>query len=707
MKTSDAFREAGAYFLAAHYDCPSPNPTLKFAEGMRAALALTEVSLDPARFFAPVEWFNGLGVWVPEIPEAKEYWQAYDINHLLPAALDDEGKALFAFTGFGQYQHLFSSWQGHATLDYATIVQSGLPAYRERIQRGLSKAHSAEEADFFQALTIVMSGIDTVLLRFADAAQQQAAISDANLYLPRMAAGMRQLLAGPPRDFYEALLFVHLMNALDGYDDVGRLDQYLYPFYARDIADGSLSAEEAEMLLADVFDLWGSHGHWQIVVGGADAQGHDVTNALTHVILKARAHVKRTHPSVSVRLSDEAPAELMDSALELLSAGVGQPAFYHDALYQHALRQLGVAPEDAAEFVFGGCSETHIAGKSSARDAFFNLAKALEAVFYNGCVAADGPRFGVDTGPLGDLTTFDAFLDAYRRQVEYLITTFVRYRNTMQQILAGVQPGLIRSIFIDGSIEAGVCHCAGGSKYDYGMIDVYGIPNVANALYAIRQLVYEEQRVSLENLVGALSRNFAGEEELRQWCLQAAKYGNDDDAVDAIAAIVGGHVFDYVLQQRMWQGDGYYAFCASAPGQHIHFGKTTGATPDGRLAGTPLANSMGAMQGTDLHGPTALLSSVAKLPLWKCVGSPVVNINVSPQLFNRDHRRTVPSLIKTFFDLGGMQLQVNVIDKQTLIDAIEHPENHRALIVRVSGYAARFTELAPDFQQEILSRTIH
>ena len=711
-RRAEDFRAAGAYFLAGHADCLSFSPLLKYAEGMREAMTRATLRLDPARFFAPVGYIEGLCPWVPEMPEAWEYWKAYDVGQRLPDALDDEGKAIFAVNGFGKYQHHFSAWQGHATPDYVTLVHAGLPVYREKIARGLQKAQkeqSAQQEEFFQALTIVMGAVESVAMRHADAAEGLAATvgTDARLRLLRLAAGLRQLLAGPPRDFYEALLYVHFINAIDGFDNVGRLDQYLYPFYASDLAGGTLTAEEANALLVDALDIWGANDHWQVVVGGADAQGRDVSNPLTYAILRARGHVKRPKPSVSLRLADDAPPTLLDSALALLAEGVGQPAFYHDALYQHAFRQLGVNADEAVEFVLGGCTEAHIAGKSAARDAFFNLAKALEAVCYNGRVAADGLRFGMETGPLEALTTFDAFFAAYRQQAEYLMASFVRCRNQVQQLVAELQPALIRSIFVAGSIESGVCNSAGGSVYDYGMVDIYGIPNVANALYAIRRLVYDEQSVSLVTLVDALSRNFAGEEALRQRCLRLPKYGNDHEEVDAIAAMVGEHAFSYVLQQRIWQGDGYYAFCASAPGQHIYFGKTTGATPDGRLAETPLANSMGAMQGTDRHGPTALLRSVAKLPLWKCTGTPVVNISISPQLFNAEQRGAMASLIKSYFDLGGMQLQINVTDKQTLREAMQHPEAHQALIVRVSGYAARFTELSPDLQEEIVSRTVH
>jgi len=690
---------------------------LKYAAGLWEELTHTPVSIDPDRCLAPVGrlvknvGFNGM-VELPDTPEVREYWRAYDFNQLLPEALDAEGKEIFAVNAFSTFQHLFNPWQGHATLDYATIVQSGLTWYHGRIHQALLKAqqaHAEQEVEFFQALTVVMAGIEAAAQRYASTAAELASTitAEGNPQLHRLAKGLRQLLAGPPRDFFEALLFVHFMNAVDGYDNVGRLDQYLHPFYVRDIANGSLTTEEAETLLAEAFDLWDSHGHWQVVVGGADADGRDVSNALTHLILKARGRVKRTKPSVSLRLARGSPPALLDSALALLAQGVGQPAFYNDDLYQHALRQIGVKAEDAAEFVLGGCTETHIAGKSAARDAFFNLTKALEAVFYNGRVSPDGPRFGIETGPLQDLSTFASFLGAYRKQVEYLIDVFVRQRNQVQRIIAKYQPALIRSIFISGSIESGVSNSAGGSEYDYGMIDMYGLPNVVNSLFAIRRLVYEEKRVSLATLVHALSLDFHGYEVLRNLCLRLPKFGNDDAGVDAIAADVGEHAFAYVLRQRLWNGDGYYAFCASGGAEHVGLGRTTGATPDGRLAGTPLANSMGAMQGTDLKGPTAMLKSVAKMPLWKCTGSPVVNLSIGPELLAKEQRGAVAALIRTFFQLGGMQLQITVTDKDTLLDAMRHPESHHSLIVRVSGYSARFTELPAGVQAEILSRTIH
>ena len=722
-------RDAGAYFLAGHADSPSASPMVKYAEGLREMLARAPLNLDVDRPLAPsgrlVEdplspIFNGLVRVSLESPLGSErpvdgfgdYWKAYDVDRQVEEALDAEGREIFAVNGQDRYQHLFSSWQGHATVDFAALLQRGLPWYRDRIRRGLEEAENAgeeERREFFLALETVMSGIETVVQRYAAACADGAADSRGARHdgMSRLAGAFRKYQAGPPRDFFEALQLVHLMNAVDGYDNVGRLDQHLYPFYARDVNRGTLTPDRAEALLAEAFDIWGSQNHWQVVVGGTDREGRDASNDLTGLILAARGRVDRPKPSVSVRLSEESPAGLLESALDLLAKGLGQPALYNNDLYIRAFQQIGVPAEAATEFVFGGCSETHIGGRSAARDSFFNLAKALEAVFYNGRVSSDGPSFGVETGPPEDLRSFEEFVAAYRRQVEYLIDTFVRCRNHVQRVVARLQPALVRSIFVSGCLESGRSNSAGGSEYDYGMIDVYGIPNVANSLLAVRRLVYEDQALPMVGLVHALRDNFRGHEEVRAWCRRLPKYGNDQEEVDGIAAEVAGHAFEHVLRQRIWNGDGYYAFCASAPGAHVMFGKTTGATPDGRLAGTPLANSVGAMQGTDLNGPTAMLKSASKLPLSRCVGTPVVNLSIRPELLLGSDRETVAELVRTFFRLGGMQLQVSLVDRAVLLDALEHPEAHPSLMVRVSGYSARFTELSPDLQQEILERTVH
>ena len=723
-------RQTGAHFIAGHFDCPSPSPMLKYAAGVCEVLTSDPLCIDPARRLAPVDrlirWpgpmFNGLVQFNlvecqrrPQWREFAQYWREYDVDYQVEQALDAQGRRIFAFNGFSTYQHLFSVWQGHATLDYRTIVREGLPWYRQQIDKRLQTPHGAAtsgdagQREFFLAVSTVMSGVEAVLQRYAKACEEYAGTgAEGNRGAMRdLAAGFRQFLVGPPRGFFEALLLVHFMNALDGFDNVGRLDQYLHPFYIKDIRSGVLSEDQAQDLLVETFDIWGACDHWQVVVGGTDRDGKDASNELTRLILKARARVRRPKPSVSLRWSTKSPPDLLEAAMDLLAQGVGQPALYNDDLYIDAWQRIGVPHEDAVEFVFGGCSETHIAGKSAARDAFLNIVKAMEAVFYDGRVSRDGPRFGLQTGPPEQLPTFEAFLAAYKRQAQYLVDTFVRYRNVAQEVIARCHPALVRSIFVQGCLESGVSNTAGGSKYDYGMIDVYGLPNVANSLLAVRRLVYDQNRASMAELADALATNFEGRPDLRAVCLDLPKYGNDLDEVDAIAADIAEHLFEHILRQRIWNGDGYYAFCASSPGAHVMFGQTTGATPDGRLAGTPLANSMGPMQGTDLRGPTAMLKSVAKLPLWKCLGTPVVNLSVRPDLVAGGQRHAVTALVRSFFAMGGMQLQLNIVERDTLIDAMKRPQEHRSLIVRVSGFSARFTDLPAELQEEIVSRTVH
>jgi len=722
-------REAGAYFLAGHADCPNSSPTIKYASGLHELLANSPLSIDANRELAPVgrlttdPWspaFNGLvpapqdrpANGRPALTGLADYWRQYDISHAVEQTLDAEGKRVFSVIEPTFYQGMFSWWQGHATLDYRTILRHGLPWYQERILRGLEEAERTgpeERQELFQALATTVDGVMALIRRYASECEDRATTTQGHgqARLRRLAGAFEQFLAGPPRGFFEALELVHFTNALDGYDNVGRLDQYLLPYYRQDAESGTVTPDRAAGLLADAFDIWGSCFHWQVVIGGTDQDGEDAANELTELILTARGTVKRTQPSVSVRLSARSPEALLDGALGLLEKGLGQPAMYNDDLYIHAFEQIGVPREAATEFVLGGCSECHIGGRSAARDAFFNLTKALEAVFYNGRISSEGPVFGPATGDPQSLRTFEEFFAAYKRQAEYLIDTFVHYRDHVQRTVARLQPALIRSIFVSGCLDSGRSNSAGGSEFDYGLIDVYGIPNVGNSLMAVKKLVYEDQRLSLSELVHALRSDFQGHEKLHAWCRELPQYGNDEDDVDRMTAQVADHAFDRVLQQRRWNGDGYYAVCASAPGMHVDFGKTTGPTPDGRLAGTPLANSMGPMQGTDGRGPTAMLNSVSKLPLWKCVGTPVLNLSLRPELLRPQQRETAVSLIRTFFRRGGMQLQISAVDKSTLLDAIEHPERHSSLIVRVAGYAARFTELSRELQEEVVSRTVH
>lgn len=697
----------GEYFLAGHVACKSKKPMIKTAKGLYELFANTPLLIDPTRSISPCGSLRS-GAYCPIFNGQVLINHEMLSNSLLKIHSGKEVNAIQkVLTEYWDQYNLHTMWQGHGTLDYPTILQRGLPFYRKKIQDKLcanEKAGNHKKSDFFQAISIVMQGIDCLIERYVnecDRLLKEAEPQDIPR-LQRLQESFRQMATGTPRNFYEAVQFTHFFNAVDGFDNAGRMDQYLLPYFRDDIENGQLDEKTAEDLLTEMFDIWGSVTFWNIVIGGTTPEGNDSSNELTFIILKARGRVDRPNPNLSLRLSPESPDELFEAAFDTLLQGQGQPAIYNNDLYVQTLKKIGIPQEDAVEFVFGGCSETHITGKSSIRDDVLNVVTPLLQTFDSKNVTSET----TSPSPSEKPSDFNDFFDNYKQNLREVIDAHVTRRNTTQKYIAENQPALVRSIFVTGCIEKEMNYSEGGALYNHGMIDIYGIPNAANSLYVIKKLVYEEQKVSLSAFHNALISNFSGYEDLRKICLDQPRYGNDIDTVDSLAKEVSDYIFSYIQEHKIWNGDIFYGFCASSPGQYVSLGKDTGATPDGRLAGTPLANSMGPVQGTDLHGPTATLNSVTKLDLSKAIGTPVINLSFTKKMFlERCH--AVTALIRTFFQKGGMQLQFNIVDKGTLIDALKQPENYGNLIVRVSGYSAYFTRLPKAIKEELIERTFH
>lgn len=729
------------YFLAGHMGCDEETPIMKYASGLYNTYKHVPILIDEGADLAPVGRMfrsayckvicNGSVELEDPLAEAKklkyddervtaviqrskEYWREYDVLEALKSTFNDEDKAIFAVNDVGRYQYFFSTWQGHATLDYRGILAGGLAGYKSRIDEKLRSLDSSlpdhdKKREFYRALQIVMEGIELLVRRYADECERlsrELAPGDAGLArLQRLAGFFRNVLTGAPRDFFAAVECLHFFYVFDGWDNAGRIDQLLCPFYEKDLKAGKVDEKRAEELLYQLFHLWGQGGCWNMRIGGQKADGSDAANDLTRIVMNARKRVHLPKPSLSFSVTSTTPDELLKKAFEVMRAGVGQPALYNDELYVNTLESMGAPRADAVEYSFGGCTETHIAGKGSIRDSFVSVAKCLELVLYNGRVSKGGEKFGPQTGDPAGFRNFAEFFSAYKRQVEYLIYTFVNYRNRIQEITARLQPALFRSIFVEASIEKGLSNSEGGAVYNHGLVDVFGIPNTANSLFAIKKLVYDDKRLSMGQLIEALDKNFEGFEDIRRLCRAQHKYGNDCDDVDEIAREVADHVFRYIQKHKIWKGGIYYAFCAS--NFHGSFGQSTGATPDGRLAGTPLADSMGPVQGTDTHGPTAMINSVTKLDLSAAIGTPVVNIRFTRQHFDEGQDDNLVALVRTYLKRGGMQLQFNIINRDTLFDAIEHPENYGDLIVRVAGYCDYFNNLPLELRKEMAERTAH
>ena len=728
----DKIKKMGEYFIAGHIACKSPEAIIKYAWGIREFFCNCDLLIDKSYNFAPMDsfrkdmcyvpYFNGMIIFAEWqfrkykendkekckiINQIQEYWKDYEVQRAVLESISDEERKL---NTINHGQGFFSDWQGHATLDFAHIVDVGFIDYKKRVLDKKSRLSSSDTKTqlFCEALLIVLEGIEKLIKRYIKEYKKilSSGTEDDLLHIQRLKEAFQQMLIGPPRNFFESLQFTHFFNAVDGFDDIGRLDQYLWPFYKADREKNIIVPSEAESLFAELFTIWGRNSHWQVVVGGLTADREDAANELTMIIMNARHHINLPNPNLSLRVSEKTPDKFLLKACELLGDGVAHPALYNEEGYTAGLEAIGIPHKDACEFTLGGCTETHIAGKGAIRDAISNGLTAIEMALYNGHLK-DGTEFGLKTGDPADFKTFEEFLEAYKCQIEYIIDTHVLYRNKTQEKTAALQPALIRSLFIEDCIEKGLSHSEGGAMYNYGMLDIYGVPNVINSLFAIKTLVFDQRIVSMQDLIAALHVNFQGYEKIRTLCLEQHKYGNDYDDVDIMAKEVSAHAFGHLHKHKLWNGGIYYGFCATAPGAHMFLGELTGATPDGRLDGSPLANSMGAVQGTDANGPLSMFNSVTKLDLSTIIGTPVLNVSFTKKMFDPENRARMCALIRTYFKRGGMQLQLSVVDKDTLYEAMEYPEKHKDIFVRVSGFCARFIDLEHKFQKEIISRTIH
>ncbi len=516
----------------------------------------------------------------------------------------------------------------------------------------------------------------------------------------------------PARTFYEGLLAVNLAWMLDGCDSIGRLDQVLGHLYEADLASGELTAERAVGLIDEVFDNFEIFNGWNLQIGGWTPEQADGTNELTMAIIAAcgRNHFRR--PNVALRVTSQTPDTAVVEALRALRDGSGRPALYNDDLYVKTLREMdmGLTDADATEIGFGGCTETMIAGLSNvgSLEGEVNLAKALELALYDGFDPTSGQQRGPHTGPFAEMKSFDDFLAAVKKQIDYRTGEFYAWdREQLTRRFTQGDPMLARTLFTRDCIARRKSFEAGGARYNWCVVSYQGIANLIDSLAAIRQCVYEDHTVSHDRLLAALQADFEGAEDVRQALLAAPKFGNDDDRVDLLGREIMEHAWNELYSYETPRGGRYIASCILFV-TYEWAGQPIGATPDGRRAGEPLADSVGAFQGNDIHGPTALLNSVAKLPLHLAIGTPVLNIRLQKAILERDSDLVrVAAMVRAFFANGGTQVQVSVLDRQELLDAQAEPEKHRDLIVRVGGYSEYFCNLTPELQETVIDRTEH
>lgn len=573
----------------------------------------------------------------------------------------------------------------HAIVNYGRVLAEGLESYERRVGAERAAAADASTLAFQTGLLDLLAGIRVWHGRLMEQVRQSPA---ANPHRTRLLAALERVPFQPARSFYEAMVAYSVIYYLDQCDNPGRLDQVLQPYY-----ENGRDRPEAVILLSEFADNVSACGGWSAAIGGTRADGAPAYLELTELVMEATRG--RYRPTLELKVRPDMPDRLWDAAFDSLASGNGQPAFYNDPAYLAGLRDpaLGLAEADLVEWNGGGCTETMIHGCSNvgSLDAGFNLPLVL-AESLRRSLADDAATFeGVKAAFLGDLR--DVIVDVLG-QLNRFFAARARHR-----------PQPVRSLLMDDCVESGRDFNDGGARYNWSVVNVAGIANVADSLYALRRRVFEERAVAPRRMREILEADFAGQEPLRRQLAAVPKFGNDDLAVDALAAEVAAFAYAEIRAFPCGRGG---LFLPS----HIMFeryadaGRAVGATPDGRRAGEPLADSAGPVQGRDTHGPTALLKSVAKLPLGQALGTPVLNVRIAKaSLSGAKARRGLRALIETYFKMGGLQLQVSALDRAELEDALVHPDKHAGLIVRIGGYSTYFNKLSPDLQREVLKRT--
>ena len=717
-----------------------------------------------------------------EIKEADKYWKGRTTSELALSYMAPETIKAMEHNMFttGNY---FYNGVGHVTVKYWEVLEKGYEGIMKDIAAELETvkpgdANYSTKSRLLQAMLISCQAVIDYANRYAVRAEEMAAKETNPIRaaeLKQIARNCRRVPAKPATSFYEAcqsFWFIQQLLQLEssGHSiSPGRFDQYMYPYFKADIEKGAIKREFAQELIDCIWiklnDLnkcrdgesakgFAGYSLFQnLIVGGQNTEGLDATNDISFMCLDASIHVHLPMPSLSIRVWNGSPHELLIRAAEVTRTGVGLPAYYNDEVIIPSLMNMGVKMEEARNNGIIGCVEPQVQGKTWGWHdaAFFNMCRPVELVFSQGVDA--GEQIGPKTKAVEEMTSFDEFYDAYKTQMNYFIELLVNSDNAIDQAHAERVPLPFLSTMIDDCVKRGKTPEQGGAIYNFTGPQGFGIANMADGLYAIKELVFKEKKFTLSELKRALTFNFgedleknsiaqlAGKatismankgvvpdvksveatvqavmasvtpeekaryKEIRQMILDAPKFGNDDEEVDAFARDVAYTYTKPLLKYHNPRGGqfqaGLYPVSANVP-----LGAQTGATPDGRLAGTPVADGVSPSAGRDTHGPTAAANSVAKLDHGIASNGTLYNMKFHPTALSGDEGlNNFVSLIRSYFDQKGMHMQFNVVSKETLLDAQAHPEKYKGLVVRVAGYSALFTTLSKSLQDDIIKRT--
>ena len=629
---------------------------------------------------------------------------------------------------------------GHTVLG-PKMFKTGFMELIQQIRIGISNLDFFNDEDAYnkreelKAMEVSANAIINFAYRNAGELEllaQSETDEDRKIELMKMASICRNVPANAPQTFHEALQhywFIHIgviteVNPWDSFNP-GRLDQHLYPFYCKEIDEGTLTIEGAIELLESFWVKFNNHpappkigvtakesstytDFSLINLGGVKADGSDAVNELTYIILDVIEEMRLLQPSSMVQVSKKSPNRFLKRTARIVKTGFGQPSIFNtDAIIQQLLYQ-GKSLEDARNGGASGCVETGAFGTESyILTGYFNLVKIFELAMHNGVDPLTGKKVGLSTGDMSKFDSFDQILDAMAKQVKYFVDIKVKGTNIIDRIFAENLPVPFLSLLIDDCISSGTDYNNGGARYNTSYIQGVGLGSLTDILTSIKYNVFDEKNVSFGELLKATISNFKDHIELRNNLVNhTPKYGNDNDYADEQATSIFNIFLDAVDGRPNTKG-GHFRINMLPTTSHVYFGSVTGATPDGRLAHKPLSEGISPFQGADRKGPSAVIKSASKIDHLK-TGGTLLNQKFTPALLEDEKGLdSLVSLIRAYFRMDGHHIQFNVVTAKQLREAQKHPENHKDLIVRVAGYSDYFNDLGDELQEEIIRRSEH
>ena len=627
---------------------------------------------------------------------------------------------------------------GHTAMD-GKMYHEGLLDVKARIEKkiaSLDYIYDPEATDKQQELEAMAISCDAAILfaeRHAELAEQMASKEQnpqRKAELEKIADVCHWVPAHAPRDLWEAIQmywFVHLgtVTELNGWDSMnpGHIDQHLFPFYQKGIADGTLTRDKAKELISCLWIKFnnqpappkvgvtalesGTYNDFtNINIGGVDRNGNSATNEISYIILEIQEELHELQPGLSIHIAENTPDEFLLAGIKVIRQGHGYPSIFNPDTYVKEMVRAGKTLEDAREGGCSGCIEVGAFGKEAyLLTGYLNTPKILEITLNNGIDPETGKKLGLETGDPRTFKTFEELYEAWHKQMVYFVNLKLSVNNYIERMFSLYAPATFLSLYIDDCIEKGKDYYSGGARYNTTYIQCTGLGTITDCFTTLKKHVFEEGKYTMDEILKAVAKNWEGEEKMRQYIRNHTPFfGNDDEYADTIAVRVYDDLVKAIEGRPNTRG-GKTELNMLSTTCHNYFGSVCGATPNGRMAHFAISDGTSPAHGSDSHGPTAVIKSLGKLDQTKSGGT-LLNVRFVPALLKREEdQKKLGSLIRTYFKFGGHHIQFNIVDTATLYDAQKHPDEYKDLLVRVAGYSDYFNDMTEQLQNEIIART--